>query len=563
VQVSNACGNATSSNSITINITGSAPTVPTITAGGPTAICAGGSVLLSIPSQSGVTYQWKNGTNNVGSNSNSYTANAIGNYTLVLSNNCGTVTSLNVITVAIVGGAPSAPTITANGNINFCQGGGVALEIPAQTGVDYQWKVGNNNVGTNSNSLTVTSAGTFTVVATNGCGSANSINSITTTVNQLPATPSITANGTTTFCTGSVTLSAPAGFQSYQWNTGDTTQSISVNASGTFTVIVYGVNGCQSGVSNSVSTNVSNTPVLFNLAASICSGQTYSFNNQTIMQAGVYKDTLVNATGCDSVITLNLSITPALQGSFSQTICLGGSYNFNGQALTQSGTFKDTVQTLGGCDSIITLNLTALNKIENTINAAICAGQTYDFKGKQLTQQGQYLDTLISSGGCDSILTLNLTVNALPQPTIVQTGTALSTQTFATYLWQLAGIDITTATAQNYTANTNGNYTVLVTDANGCSAISPLVTVAGEAIEDLQATAMRFVIYPNPASKTVTIETDIEIQSIEVLSLLGELVQTQNGTTKVVNVSQLAEGIYIIKLQTTNGKAAYKRFIKQ
>ncbi len=513
VVVSNNCGNPTSTNSITVSISGSAPTVPTISANGPTAVCTGNSVQLSIPTQSGVTYQWKNGTNNVGSNSNTFTASNTGNYTVEVSNNCGTVASSNSIAVSITGSLPTVPIITPNGNVNFCQGGGVALEIPAQSGVTYQWKEGNNNVGTNINSLTVTTAGTFTVVVSNGCGSVNSSNSITTTVNQLPATPTITSSGPTTFCTGSVTLSAPSGFSSYAWSNGATSQSITVNASGSFNVFVTGANGCQSGVSNNVSVTVNNTPVFSTINASICSNQSYPFNGQTLTQAGQYFDTLQTALGCDSIITLNLAVNSFVTGSFSQ---------------------------------------------------AICAGESFSFNGQQLTQSGQYLDTLVSSAGCDSILTLNLTVNTAPQPTITQNGFQLSTQNFSSYQWQLNGQDIPGATTQTFVVIGNGNYTVRVTDANGCSATSTVLNVTTVGVDEI--TNFRSLIYPNPVTTELVIESNETILEIVVSDITGRIVLTQSNLKNLkskINVSELAEATYFIHIKTLHGNAVKKSFVKQ
>jgi hypothetical protein len=420
-------------------------------------------VQLSVTAQSGVNYQWKNGTNNVGGNSNTLSVNSAGNFTVVLTNTCGTVTSSNSITVTEVGSAPVAPTITPNGNVNFCQGGGVALEVPAQAGVDYQWKQGTNNVGTNSPSLTVTTAGTFTVVVSNGCGSVNSTNSITTTVNQLPATPSISANGPTTFCSGSVTLSAPSGFASYEWSTGDTTQSITVSSSGTFNVQVTNLNGCQSGASNNVTVSVANNPVFSNISATICSNQPYNFN------------------------------------------------------------------------------------------------------GQQLNVQGVYKDTLTTVNGCDSIVTLSLTVNQITIPVATEMFGVVSTDPFyVSYQWQLNGVDIPGAISPIYPTFQNGNYTVVVTDINGCTAVSNTLVVLLSSISEIAS--LNCMIYPNPVTTELMVEATEQIDEINVVDLNGRIIfiKTKISHQKLkVDVSALAEATYFIQIKTTSGKTALKTFVKQ
>lgn len=398
VEVSNACGSVTSANTITVIITGSAPTTPTISANGPTAICTGGNVQLSVPIQNGVDYQWKDGTNDIGSNNNLFTASSSGNYSVVLSNNCGTVTSSNTIIISVVGSTPIAPTITPNGNVNFCQGGGVALEVPAQVGVTYQWKEGNNNVGANSSSLTVTTAGTYSLVVSNGCGSVNSTNTITTTVNQLPATPSITASGPTTFCSGSVNLSAPAGFSNYLWNNGETTSSITVNNSGTFDVIVTNLNGCQSGVSNSITVIVGNAPVFSSISATICDNESYNFNGTILTQEGVYADTLINEGGCDSIITLTLIVNEVTIPEVTESLGvltadifydtyqwqLNGidipGEEFSSLLAEQSGTYT-VVVTQNGCTAIsnpIDVVITGMVSTSNTLDVLVLPNPAHD-----------------------------------------------------------------------------------------------------------------------------------------------------------------------------------------
>ena len=104
--------------------------------------------------------------------------------------------------------------------------------------------------GETTPSINVTSSGSYTVQVTNanGCQSAASAATVVT-VNALPVTPTITTGGPTTFCAGgSVTLTSSAG-TSYLWSNGETTQSINVATSGSYTVQVTNASGCQSAVS--------------------------------------------------------------------------------------------------------------------------------------------------------------------------------------------------------------------------------------------------------------------------------------------------------------------------
>jgi hypothetical protein len=190
------------------------------------------------------------------------------------------------------------------------------------------------------------------------------------------------------------------------------------NVSGTYIDTLIGANskGCDSIRTLNLTVN----PKTYgSFSQSICQGQSYAFNgiNRTI--SGAYLDTLVNSKGCDSILTLNLTVNPKTYGSFSQTICQGQSYIFNGINRITSGVYLDTIVNSKGCDSILTLNLTVNSKTTSTVNQTICQGAS--FFGR--TTSGTYIDTLIgaNSKGCDSIRTLILTVNPIAFSTINQT----------------------------------------------------------------------------------------------------------------------------------------------
>lgn len=140
-----------------------------------------------------------------------------------------------------------------------------------------------------------------------------------------------------------------------------------------------------------------------------CNQSSYFFNNQNLSNSGVYKDTLMNAAGCDSFITLNLTVNKPTSSSLSQSICSNQSYLFNNMNLKLAGIYKDTLVNFMGCDSIITLNLSLNPNSASGYTQAICQGQSYFFNGQNRTLAGQYRDTLVNSIGCDSIITLTLT----------------------------------------------------------------------------------------------------------------------------------------------------------
>jgi gliding motility-associated-like protein len=171
----------------------------------------------------------------------------------------------------------------------------------------------------------------------------------------------------------------------------------------TFTNII----GCDSVVTLNLTLLATSTG---SITTSICPGGSYLFNGINRTSAGTYLDTFVNSVGCDSVVTLNLSMRATSAGSFTIRICPGGSYLFNGISQTVAGSYLDTLVNSVGCDSVVTLNLVMLSTSTGSIAASICSGTSYLFNGINRFTAGLYLDTFVNSVGCDSVVTLTLTI---------------------------------------------------------------------------------------------------------------------------------------------------------
>src|SRR5690606_30513021 len=99
---------------------------------------------------------------------------------------------------------------------------------------------------------------------------------------------------------------------------------------------------------------------------------------------GTYIAEFTNQSGCDSIIILNLEIEPISNDTLYQSICMGETYNFNGEIISQQGMYSDTFQNQYGCDSVITLDLSILPNEYTPLSVQICEGQTYTFNGQDL-----------------------------------------------------------------------------------------------------------------------------------------------------------------------------------
>lgn len=147
----------------------------------------------------------------------------------------------------------------------------------------------------------------------------------------------------------------------------------------------------------------------YNLSATICNGQTYSIGSHVYSSSGIYTDTLQSVMGCDSIVILDLEVLPEMTNTIYRTICENEEFYFSGNLLTSSGMYSDTLVSSSSCDSIVTLHLTVTSIITDTLTASICEGESFLFGGNQLETGGTYFDT-IQTNTCDSIIVLNLIV---------------------------------------------------------------------------------------------------------------------------------------------------------
>lgn len=476
IELSNSCGTVVSSNAITVQLNLS-PTAATITAGGATTFCTGQSVSLSTPAQTGVNYQWKQGTTNVGSNINSFIATAAGTYTVVINNACGTVTSTNSISVTISGTAPVVPVITAGGPLTFCEGGSVSLSIPVQSGVAYQWKRGGLNVGINSNNLSANTSGVYTVEVSNTCGSIASGNGITIQVNPVPAAPVITANGPTSFCAGgSVLLSLPAA-SAYNWSTGASTQSITVTTAITVTGTII-QNGCSSAAtSQTITINPVPPAPTFVSAPAVCSGQSALLS----VSSGATVNWFTQPSGGTTVgsgLSFNTGPISSNQTFFAEAV--------NGGCVSATRTQVAVAVNNGPQVSAGTIGQITCNGADNgtiTINSTGAVSflwsngeTTADISG--LTG-GIYTLTALSANGCSSSLVVTLsepaaisiegTVEQLSCDALNDGGIIVQATGGTGNLQYIWNTGATGTSVQNLVA---GSYSVTVTDANACVANS-------------------------------------------------------------------------------------------
>ncbi len=194
---------------------------------------------------------------------------------------------------------------------------------------------------------------------------------------------------------------------------GDSVAIAGVNygATGTYTQILPSYLGCDSVIT--LNLNVLD-PIDSTIVETLCEGESYDLNGTLYNTTGVYEDTLTSSIGCDSVVILDLTVIPTVTTDLTEEICIGDSYTVGSSTYTTTGMYSDTLTAASGCDSVVNLDLQVLNTVTNNISGTICEGETFPIGGLLADTAGIWTDTLISVLGCDSVIILDLTV--LPNP---------------------------------------------------------------------------------------------------------------------------------------------------
>ena len=368
------------------------------------------------------------------------------------------------------------------------------------------------------NGFNASEAGTYTqtLQTIDGC---DSIVTLNLTVNTVEST-----NLTAAICEGSAY----------------TENGFNVSEAGTYTQTLQTIDGCDSIVTlNLTISNVVNNDI----TAAICEGSAYTENGFNASEAGTYTQTLQTIDGCDSIVTLNLTINPVANTTLSVTICYGTTYTENGFNASEAGTYTQTLHTVNGCDSIVTLNLT-VNTVESTnLTAAICEGSVYSDNGFNVSEAGTYTQNLQTVNGCDSIVTLNLTIN--PTYNITIDASINEGETYE---------------ENGFSESEAGTYVHTLQSEFGCDSVITLNLTVNSSLNDVVANAVEVSLYPNPARAYTTLKVEgLKEQTIVYLfdiqgRKLKEYVLNAAQQTLQIDASALPKGVYTVMLGNTTKK---------
>ncbi len=172
-------------------------------------------------------------------------------------------------------------------------------------------------------------------------------------------------------------------------------------AAGTKDVVFSTINGCDSIVTVTLTVIESTFETI---SRTVCDQVT--INDSTYTDSGTYIQNLTNVNGCDSTLTINLIVLDSPEDTIDVTTC--DEYQLNDSVYTQSGTYTQVVESEEGCTGTITVNLTILESTQEVINQVVC--DSYTLNGRTYTESGTYRQYTTNDAGCDSTIILNLTV---------------------------------------------------------------------------------------------------------------------------------------------------------
>lgn len=300
-------------------------------------------------------------------------------------------------------------------------------------------------------------------------------------------------------------------------------------------------------------------------------GNTYSSDTSSV----TYTYVGGSVGGCDSIVTLDLTINSASQSTDVQAACDSYTWIDGNTYTVNNNTAIYTVLggAANGCDSIITLDLTINVAPQWTDIQTACDSYTWidGVTYTATTDSAMYLVPGGATNGCDSIVMLDLIINTVDPTVTTSTFDLTANEAGAQYQWVDCDNNfapISGETSQTFTATANGSYAVIVTGANGCSDTSTCVVIATISVDETSLES-GIVVSPNPTNGAFSISTlnySGEVR-IEVLDVTGKLIfsSTENlgpNSSANIDLSGAANGVYIVNVSDMN-EAHSMRVVKK
>lgn len=331
-----------------------------------------------------------------------------------------------------------------------------------------------------------------------------------------------------------------------------------VSAGGVYKDVLKGFRGCDSIILHNVKIR---KPTYSKANLKVCTFVFCPSNNSKVFTSpGIYYDTTINSQNCDSIIEYTVT-SKSTSSNINVKSC--GNYLSPSKKYTwnKSGTYQDTLLFLNsqGCDSFLTINLTIPVAVKQTLNVAECKSYTVPSGSKVVTSTGTVNDVIKSKSGCDSIqYTINVTINTANTAFVRSNNTLTATAAGgASFQWldcNKNNESIAGETNRDFTPKSQGKYSLEVKE-NNCKDTSNCVDFAFNNLSGIQLNNV--LISPNPSHGLVQIQSDITLHHVKitVVNLLGETIQAWEMDE--LNTYQLhlnlAPSVNFIRIESAEG----------
>lgn len=440
----------------------------------------------------------------------------------------------------------------------LCSGGyNGSIEVTSPLNANYEYSIDGINFQS-SPLFTGLMEGDYTVTVRNGICTNSAEVTIETLANRptVILTPqsaticqgetiSISSQGSSTGSNYQYIWTGPSNFHSAVANV-----NITNAAPGHSGEYILTIQNTTTGCNRSESVTITVNPTTYGIdEVSACDFYTWINGTTYTQSTNIPTYTLTNANGCDSIVTLHLTLSHSVSTTDIATICPSElPYEYNGQDFYEAGTYNVSLSAANGCDSIVTFTLNVLEGYAGTINIDVCEyDMPYTFGDNLLSEAGTYTYTYPGSP-CDSVVTVNLAIHEQPTVSVSQTTNGneitLTASGAYTYEWETGETSyLIIVFAANDTISVIG-YSEYQCADTAYAIINDL-----SQIEDVQA---NISVYPVPSNGTIFVEGD-NIESIEVTDISGRLIRKFDATDRLTEINiDVPNGEYLLRIDAND-----------